>query len=46
MCLASVGPESAEGSMCEINDRDFQAMFDGEQWTVKWCWKGDSPPSL
>ena len=46
MCLASVSPESAESSMCEINDRDFQAVFNGDHWTVKWCWKGDSPPSL
>ena len=46
MCLVSVGPESAESSTCEINDRDFQAVFNGDHWTVKWCWKGDSPPSL
>ena len=46
MCLASISPKNAESSTYEINDKDFQVTFNGEHWTVKWCWKGDLPPSL
>ena len=26
-----------------IDDKDFEACFDGEKWTVGWKWKGDVP---
>ena len=26
---------------CKIEDKDFEANFDGEEWTVKWKWKGE-----
>ena len=27
-----------------LSDRDFEAKFDGQQWSVKWKWKNDPPP--
>ena len=28
-------------NVCKIEDKDFEANFDGEKWTVKWKWKGE-----
>ena len=28
-------------NVCKIEDKDFEANFDGEKWTVKW--KGEPP---
>lgn len=33
--------EKAE--VVEINDKDFEARFDGEKWTIGWKWKGEAP---
>ena len=30
-------------NVCKIEDKDFEANFDGEKWTVKWKWKGEPP---
>ena len=30
-------------NVCKIGDKDFEANFDGEKWTVKWKWKGEPP---
>ena len=30
-------------NVCKIVDKDFEANFDGEKWTVKWIWKGEAP---
>ena len=30
----------------KMNEKDFEAVFDGEQWRVKWKWKDDKPPKL
>ena len=30
-------------NVCTIEDKDFEANFDGEKWTVKWKWKGEPP---
>ena len=27
----------------KIEDKDFEANFNGEKWTVKWKWKGEPP---
>ena len=41
------GRESGEGNrLCEIEDKDFHAEFDGERWTVEWKWKSREPPVL
>lgn len=29
-----------------VEDRDFQAVFDGKSWVVKWRWKEGGPPVL
>lgn len=31
--------------LCNIEDKDFKAKFDGKNWTVEWVWK-DQPPIL
>ena len=28
-------------NVCKIEDKDFEANFDGKKWTVKWKWKGE-----
>ena len=28
-------------NVCKIEDKDFEANFDREKWTVKWKWKGE-----
>ncbi|XP_067934365.1 uncharacterized protein [Watersipora subatra] len=28
---------------CQVDDSDFTTNFDGENWTVKWKWKGNEP---
>ena len=28
-------------NVCKIEDKDFEANFDGEKWTVKLKWKGE-----
>ena len=40
-------PEVAAASteVVEITEKDFEARFDGEKWTVAWKWK-DKPPVL
>ena len=30
-------------NVCKIEDKDFEANFDGEKWTAKWKWKGEPP---
>ena len=30
-------------NVCKIEDKDFEANFDGEKWMVKWKWKGEPP---
>ena len=30
-------------NVCKIEDKDFEANFNGEKWTVKWKWKGEPP---
>ena len=30
-------------NVCKIEDKDFEANFDGEKLTVKWKWKGEPP---
>ena len=30
-------------NVCKIEDKDFEANFVGEKWTVKWKWKGEPP---
>ena len=54
-CLTAVvgkcrSPESGRPnhseSVCKIVDKDFDAMFDGKYWIVKWHWKGNVPPVL
>ena len=30
----------------KMNEKDFEATFDSEQWKVKWKWKDDKPPKL
>ena len=32
-----------EKNCCEIEDKDFKAVFDGKKWTVEWRWKGEPP---
>ena len=50
MCLAAIPAVGTESDnprpICEINDKDFHATFDGTHWTVEWHWKGGSPPHL
>lgn len=50
LCLAAASDMKARiqpgRSVCEIDDKDFRATFDGTHWTVEWRWKGNSPPSL
>ena len=29
--------------LCEVEDEDFHAVFDGKEWTVEWFWKNDKP---
>ena len=33
-------------NVCEIDDNDFHAVFDGKHWTVEWFWKNDLPVNL
>lgn len=30
-------------NVCKIEDKDFEANFDGDKWTVRWTWKGEPP---
>ena len=30
-------------NVCKIEDKDFEANFNGEKWMVKWKWKGEPP---
>ena len=30
-------------SFIPLEDKDFEANFDGEKWTLKWKWKGEPP---
>ena len=35
--------EDAGGECEKISDVDFEALFDGEVWTVEWVWKDQAP---
>ena len=41
--LGSLGQTTA--SKIDIEEPDFDASFDGQQWTVNWHWKGEPPPT-
>ena len=42
----SLSDGDGRGGICAIQDKDFNAEFDGEHWTVKWIWRDDQPPKL
>lgn len=42
---AAAAAAPTKTSTLNIEDRDFQATFDGRRWTVKWKWK-EEPPVL
>ena len=31
--------------MIEVKDEDFEAKFNGKNWTVEWVWK-TAPPNI
>ncbi|KAK3871886.1 hypothetical protein Pcinc_023000 [Petrolisthes cinctipes] len=32
--------------MLTVEDKDFEARFDGKSWTVRWHWRDGQPPVL
>ena len=30
-------------NVCKIEDKEFEANFNGKKWMVKWKWKGELP---
>ena len=34
---------TCDDSVCEIDDSDFLATFDGNKWTVRWKWSSSEP---
>ena len=52
-CLVATLPKgdrdsskNKEENPCVLEDKDFQAKFDGMHWTVEWFWKDNHPVNL
>ena len=41
-----VGSAPSNSEVHRVEDKDFQAWFDGEEWVVRWKWKDDQPPVI
>lgn len=44
--IACVAIESNKQQSLTVEDKDFEAIFDGQIWTVKYYWKDGKAPSL
>ena len=41
--VAAAVTMAEETPVVEISDKDFEARFDGQKWTVGWKWRGETP---